>query len=428
MLVAASLADRASIDLDSTAVLAFDDGTRIPCDRFIMRTFCVVIRKLLESSAACDVDARGRTVLPVPAQDAAPYWVAVDLLHGARAVWQLGLHDAVATLRAMEFLGAAAYDLALDARLWALLCQSPLDALLEHAPRLLRNATLAAAVVRRLIKLRPVWADFVRDVLRALEAYADQQVVTAVMTYAPNFFPPALVLDWALAACHQLNMETALRLASYHGVMYHPCEVPSVLRRLAAMAEERRWTDCGGGALPAVLRMTLASLEKFDALPWAARKVHGTQVKYHDVPCASLCLVLEPGRLPRHVKLAPWLRLHLCQLDGALGLSFKPRAIDPSAASCTALQLRVMCFDSGDAPRAQHGAEAWYLFEGIGEPDGPLAWWTLDHATSCLGSFEPIVDMLRLRTARQLRLDFFFGARSVLDSPYDILQPPAKAV
>jgi len=426
MLSVSPLTDRALIEQDATAVLAFDDGTRIPCDRFVLRTYCSVLRKLLaEPTVACETDDRGRTVLPLPSQDPGPYWVATDLLHGARAAWQLGLAEVVSAMRCMEFLGCTAFDAVLDARLWALVCHAPLDSLSDHVPRLLRNPALAAATLRQLIKLRPVWQDFVRDVLRPLEPLCDPHLATTVMTYAPNFFPPALVAAWTLAACPRLTAELALRLAAYHGVMYHPCEVTAVLRLLADLTDQRRWNDEVPG-LGGLLRMALASLEKYDAMPWAARKVHGSQVKYHDVPAASVCLALETGRLPRVVRLAPWMQVRLCQRDGSFDVHFKPRRLDSSAAACTELQLRVMCFDAVDAPRARCCGEAWYTFRGIGQEDHE--WWTLQHATGTLGRPEPISDMLRLRTARQLRLDFFFGVRSVLDHPFDVSQATLAAL
>lgn len=417
-------ASRQAIEADSTAVLAFGDGTTVPCDRYIMRAFCGVINRLLDSEVTCERDDRGRTVLPVPGQEAAPFWTAVDVLHGVRGAWHLGLEEVVATLRCMEFLGVTTHDSALEGRLWALRSSAPLEGLMEHAPRLLRNKGACASVLRRLIKLRPMWADFLRDVLHPLEPYADARMITTIMLLAPNFFPPSLIVDWALRACPNLSQHKALHLASMHGVMYHPCEVPSVLRRVAELVEQRGWDEGApleGGGLAPLLRMTLASLEKYDAMPWAAQKVHGSQVKYHDVQAASVCLVLEPGRLPRHVlKMAPWLRVHVDHAGGdAVGVHVKPRSIDPASAACTSLQLRLMCFDSTDAPRASASGEVWYMFEGIGGGGAGQEWRTLDQADRVLGDVGPVEGMVRARTARLLRLDFFFGSKNMVEHPFD---------
>lgn len=435
---------REAIERDATAVLAFDDGTRIPVDRFIVRTFCGVLGRLLADSAppvqhagavagkagavaaACAVDAHGRTVLPLPAQDPGPYWLAMDLLHGARLPWQLGLGETAAVMRCLEFLGTTSYDLQLESRLWVLLAEDePLHAVLEHAPRLLRNTAVAPCLVRRLIQLRWKWADFRRDVLASLQA--DAAVVAAVMQYAPNFFPPALVLDWCLRAWPHLTPDVALRLASLHGVMYHPAEVRSVLRRVADLLEARGWDappappravpnlPGSAGLLTPLLRMTDAALDKYDCVPWPAHKVHGSLVKYHDVAAASVCVALEATpRPPRRVKLAPWLHMHA---DDARGrqLRFRPRAMDSTSTACTAVQLRVMAFDHADQLRADVAAEAWFLFAVDDD-----AWLDLDAATEERGDVVLLRDMLRAKAARLLRLDFFFGPDSVLDTPFDV--------
>lgn len=435
---------REAIERDATAVLAFDDGTRIPVDRFIVRTFCGVLGRLLADSsppvrdagavgkaavatAACAVDEHGRTVLPMPAQDPGPYWLAVDLLHGARLPWQLALGETVGVMRCLEFLGTTSYDVQLESRLWVLLADGePLSALLEHAPRLLRNTAVAPCLVRRLIQLRWAWRDFRRDVLEPLRPCADAAVVGAMMQYAPNFFPPALVLDWCLAACPHLTHDLALRLASLHGVMYHPAEVRSVLRRLAELVDARGWDSAAPvravpnlhgtpGLLAPLLRMATAALDKYDCVPWPAAKVHGSQVKFHDVAAASVCVALEPvSRPPRRVKLAPWLHMAADEARGRQ-LRFRPRAIDSTSAACTGVQLRVMAFDHADQLRADTVAEAWFLFD-VGDD----AWLDLDSATHERGDVALLRDMLRAASARQLRLDFFFGQCSVLDTPFDI--------
>lgn len=413
-----AVTSRADIDNDATAALAFDDGTHVPCDRFIMRTFCDVVRRLLDAErdgCGCGADSRGRSLLPMPGQAAEPYWVAVDVLHGARLAKDLSLADAVGTMRCMEYLGCTSYDELLDCRLWLLLCgRHPLDDIMVHAPRLLRNPALAASVVRHLIMLRPLWADFKRDVLCALSPSVDQLIAGSLVVYAPNFFPPALVVDWALEVCPHLTQEMALRLASHHGVMYHPNEVGSVLRRVAEVAEARGWAAIGapGGGLVSLLRMATTSLEKYESVPWSGNKVHGSLVKYYDTLAASVSLVLESGRPPRRLKLAPWLTLSFADPFDVLA---KPRGIDASSARCSAVQLRLMAFDSPD-PAKGRCAEAWFLFEDV---DG-LAVYSLGHAARTLGDPDAVRAMLSARTAKRVRLDFFFGARSVLDNPFDL--------
>lgn len=390
------------IDADSTAVLAFDDGTRIPCDRFIMRLFCSVVRTLLESSE-CAVDVpRGRTIIPMPGQDPGAYRLAVDLLHaGCGDVWKLDAPSVVSIMRCMAFLGCTAYDLSLDARLWTLLRDAPLETLMDHAPRFIRNPAMSAVVIRRMIKLRPRWTDFAREVLAPLESFLDPQLVAAVMAYAPNFFPPALVATWALAY-PRLSREAVLRLAAQHGVMYHPGEMPVVVRRLAEVSAG--WQD---DDLTRLLRMMVTTMEKYDTVPLSAHRVHGTLIKFHDVHMASVCASME-GRLPKGgVKMTPWLRLTFSPQFEAV---FKPRKIDELSAGCTHVQVRIMCMDKEDIVVS----ETWFVFEDVQSMQ-----YDLSHATYVVGRRDETEDAIRRNIVKRLRMDFFYGYRSVLDSPFD---------
>jgi hypothetical protein len=405
---------RADIDADSSAVLVFDDGARIPCDRFIMRSFCGVIRQLLEDPGmAFPEDDRGRTAVPIPGQPSAPFWTAVDLLHGVQGVWALPLVDVLGAMECMRYLGSGVHDSGLDARLWSLIRDDSLDAMLPHAPRLLRNPAMAGIVLRVLIQRAPLWHDFLARVLRYLEPHADTILVNAIVAYAPNFFPPPLVVDWALGACPHITQDTALRLCSQHSVMYHPGDCPAVLRRLVELSDARRWPGWFG----ALLRSVVTSMDKYDVVPLSASAAHGTVIKFHDIPMASVCLTLDGGKLPRSVRLAPWLRVGFGR-DGRVEAVFKPRKIDELSRECTALQLRVMAFDDKRDPASGACAEAWFLYEGI-NPHVHANEYSLAHATATLGDAAAVARVVGSRSGRTLRLDFFFGEHNVLHNPFD---------
>lgn len=396
---------RADIAADSTAVLAFDDGTRIPCVRFIMRAFSDVVSRLLGDGVATATDELHRTVIPVPGQEAAPYWAAVDLVHGVGVVSALDLPGVVAASACMAYLGVTVHDAALELRLWQLLRAAPLPQLLPHAPRLLRTAVTAAFAARRLVQLCPMWEGFRERVLAALEPSADGVLVDAIVAHTPNFFPPHLVVDWALSACPHLTQSHALRLASQHCSMYHPCDVPLVLRRMVAVFAARGW--CAHTAQ--FMRGMTVSLEKYDSAPTASFSAHGSVIKFHDSPTASVCLAIEPGALPRAVRATAWLRVSLAH-DGRFDISFLPRKIDTLSAACTSVQLRVMCY----SPTTGAVSEVWYLFDGVGDDR-----YTLNDARAVMGSPGHVSRALQRRGAKVVRFDFFFGTASVLDAPFD---------
>lgn len=404
---------REDVAADATAVLVFDDDSRIPCDRYIMRTFSGLIRRMLEDSA-WETGADGRVVIPVPMQPSAPFWLAIDIMHAVASPWVLSLDEVLAVSECMRYLEVVDHDGMLDARLWALLREAEdVRVVVPHASRLLRNPALAGVVMRRLIALRPLWADFAEDVLEHLRPHADTILVNAVTAYAPNFFPPPLVVGWALDVCPHLTQAKALRLASQHGVMYHPSDAPIMLRRLLDLSEAQGW----GAPLSALLRSLITALETFDSIPNTARRLHGSVVKFDGVPMASACVTVERGRLPKSLRLTPWLRLDL-EEDGRFDVCFNPRRIDDTSRDCTSVQLRVMCLDRREPWR---GAcrEAWYLFDEI-NPYVHGHTYALAQAASTLGSPSEVFRMIRdRRSAVQLRLDFYYGRCNILHNPFD---------
>ena len=388
------------IDLDSTAVLAFDDGARVPCDRYLMRLFCDVLRSMLENTV-CDQDARGRTVIPMPGQPSKPFGLAVRVLHGLSPAPCLGLEDTQSALECMAYLGATAQESVLESRLSTLLADEPLGVQMQHASRLLRNKALAGETLARLIRHKPMWIDFHIDVLMCLDA--DVAVVKAVTEHAPAFFPPLFVADWALDALTRARAaespDTVLAVVAKHGVMYHPCEAGLLARRLARVAHSSKWP----ASLTCLLGQMATSMECFESVPWRCRGAHGSQVKVEGVAMASVALVLE-GPLPRVARLSPWLRAEFCR-DGRFDLRFKPRRIDEDFAECTSVQVRAVAMDRANAPRGLY-AEAWHLFNVSDAADAGDSF-TLSHAHSRLGDIGDVFRVLREKRCRILRLDFF---------------------
>lgn len=401
--------DRSFVDADSTAVLVFDDGTRIPCDRYILRFACPVVRMLLEDCpATCAVDERGRTVIPMPAQPSSGFWDAVDILHGCRAVWALDVDRLVRVSACLDFLGAAApYRSAIDSQLWLLVKEAPFEAVAAHAARFLANASLAPLAVKLLIRHRPLWAEFRRDVLGRLQG-AGTDALSAVVHYAPNFFPPALVVCWALKELHDAaDPGIVTRLASHHAVMYHPCEVAPVAR-----AVSHRLARAAPGTSK-LLRMLVTASTTYESVPCSPTP-RGSVLMYTDAPVASVSLVFEPSHLlPVRLRAARWVKVGFGRLTKDLTVAFRPLKMDAMAAACTAMQLRVLALD--DAGNGAGIAEAWYMFA----VDDAAREHTLADAHCTLGSPEGVGDMAMGGRLRQLRLDFFYGASSVLDHPFD---------
>lgn len=398
-----------AIDEDSGAVLAFEDA-RVPVDRYIMRTFCEVMRHTLETRLF-DLDDRGRWVIPLPGQDSAKFRNAIDVLHGLKPVWYFETLPVVLELiECMEYLGATVHESALDSKLWCLVKAGDMEDIMPHLPRFLRHPLVAAEAVRKLIRLRPMWPDFLADVLRPLEASLDAKTVRAVVSYAPNFFPPAGVVWWAVNASRALpamSQDFGMKLAGQHGSMYHPFEAMGMLKMLGRFGEREGWSP----ALTGLLKNFAHSAERYDVLPASASKAHGSLIKFHTLPMASV-LVL-PEVLPRAaLRLTPWMKLTFSEA-GFFDVHFRPRRIDDDSSRCAAVQLRITCHDRSDGPQGAC-AECWYLFQVHAD-----ATYSLANAYETLGDTQAASRMVRLKPTRQLRFDFFYGVTSVLQNPFD---------
>jgi hypothetical protein len=403
------------VDADSTAVLAFDDGTRIPCDRYILRFACPVIRMLLEDCpASCAVDERGRTIIPMPAQPSGAFWDTVDVLHGCRAVCAMDVDRLVQVSACLDFLGAAApYRGAIDSQLWLLVREAPFEAVVEHAARFLANPSLAPLAVKLLIRHRPLWADFRRDVLGVLGRlhHAGTDALSSIVHYAPNFFPPAMVVCWALEELHgDAAPDVVTRMASHHAVMYHPCEVAVVARAVACRLAR------AAPSTSKLLRMLVTASTTYESVPCSSTP-RGSVLMYTDSPAASVSLVFEPTHLlPVRMRAARWVKAGFGRLTKELTVGFVPLKMDSAAAACTGMQLRVLAMD--DTGHGATIAEAWYVFA----VDDPGREHTLADAQCTLGNPEGVGDLARAGRLRQLRLDFFYAASSVLDHPFDTLR------
>lgn len=409
-------ATREDVERDANAALAFDDGTRVPCDKFVMRAFCAVVSDLL--SATQEVRDGDRVLVPVPGQDPPPFWTAVDVLHGVKAPDELDdAAEVESVLKALDFLGckpSCGAQAELSARLWQLVAaESDLDAILDHAPRLLRVPGYAGPLVAALTRRRPVWLDFLRDVLLGIEerGQLDARDVCLLVQHAQGFFPPALPLRWALTerVTPRLVPDDAARLACQSGEMFHPCELPGVLRFLRSTFRARQ-LDSEGRALP-LLDLVLRAVQRYEAVPLSANRVHGSFISFDKTgsgaPCDSACACFPPARrLPGAIRLARWLRASFEDEEGALAAAYDVRfdARRVGVGGHRTLELRVSC-TSG--PREDAFAEAWYAFCAPAG-GGVLGMCSLADARHSFGSPGSVAALLAQRgSQRLLRLDFF---------------------
>lgn len=419
-------ASPAMLDELSDLVFVCAGGVEIPATRFNCLATCEVLRNLKEDVGFAGPDARGRAVVPLHGIEPEPVRAAVDLLHGVRLVSQMSSEDLDVAFRGVDVLGLDVLLPSLTERLWALLSPATrCEDILPHLPRLLRDEHSRLEAVTRLVQLEPLWTHFHAKVFPHLAK--DAALAPWLLTRLSKLFPAnrvALALLEALQARGGSADDAARLLAGGGGMLYHPTEVPALLRSVAAC------TGASEGPRGLCLSMMQALID-YDPTPTSATHVHGSILLFDKTPHASALVLLEPSPrgVARHrrVRASSWLQLELTpHEDGGvdLDLLFRLGPLLPHRRAAD-VQLRVLCDRESARPAAgPPEAEAWYVFDGVPTRGAARR---LDQAVLRMGS-TPATVRRALREiprgnpgselARAVRVDVFFGPHSVLQRPF----------
>ena len=383
----------------SDVVLRLDDGTDVDCVKYALLTTCDVLRFLTED-VTLPRDARGREVVPLPGIDVDAVRLSADLLHNVQNAADLGKAEVVAALRGMDLLGCRVHTPELHARLWHWLSEeNDLATLLDHAPRLLMDAKHQTRMMNRLVKLRLLWEDFVRDVLDALPL--SHGLITVFLSHLTRFYPASGVLAALLERLPHPTADKVIALCSRHGCYYHPSEVENVLETLnKTMAKHA----LDSPVLP-LARSLLHAMNTFHPLPLTASRAHGSVVLFEAPMVSVLMLVNSESRKPLIVRVNNWLRVNIDLESGTMDASFVlSRFADNGTSS---VQLRITCTPA-DGPQT----EVWYTFEVAARS----AWTSLSESILCYGHTSR--QKVALQSVSQMRMDFFFDTQhSALSNP-----------
>lgn len=373
-------------------------GEDIPCVRFNLMAACDIVRFLAED-VDLDRDRRGRVVVPMPELDARTAHVTLDLLHGVAGAADLDRADTERGLRGMDYLGSSVLVPTLLARLWHWIRDADLPEIIGHAGRLILDPAQQPLVMRRLVVLRPLWHDFLAEVVDAVEM--DFDIARAIVTHLARFYPASTVLRAVLARLPHPTADKVVALCSMHGCYYHPAEVPDALTAM-------RHTLARHGLESPVVGLCgtlLEALGTYHVAPLSAARVSGSVILY-EAPTVSVLLTVEPEcRKPIIVRATSWLRVNVDCESGTMDTSFLLARIDDHGSRQA--QLRVTC-------ESQRGAssEMWYMFEDV---DGG-SWTSLSQCASSFG--QGALQMGALHDPKRLRFDLFFDARrNVLERP-----------
>lgn len=386
-------------------VLRLSDGTDVPCVRYNMMAACEIVRFLAED-VSLDKDAAGRVVVPLPGIDAPSVRVTVDLLHGICAASDVSRDDAKRALRGMDVLGSQVLVPLLHARLWHWIQYDALGELLPYVPRLAAEAKVQVPLMRRLVGMRPQWADFKVEVLSRLSV--DFELARVLLCHMVRFFPASTALAAVVDCLQHPTADKILALAGEHGSYYHPGEVRDVMTVLERALE----AHCPESPALGLARTTLGALSTYRTLPLAAAKVHGTVLLFEE-PTVSVLLTFETGsQRPIFVRATSWLRVNVDRESGTMDISFLLSRVD-NTGDVRDVQLRVLCWSEDvECGTSDISSEVWYEFAGV----DTHAWTSLSQAA---GTSEHQGQVAALQQPRRMRLDFFYDTRhSALDRPF----------
>ena len=395
-------------------VLRCSDGRCIPCVRYYCLASCEVISHVAEDTEL-PKDERGRCIVPFPNVDSSDLALAVEVVHGARAVGTLDSTTAPAALRGLQALGHTALSLIMMEQLWCVVCGGSFVEVQPHINELLHTESVRHKVLKKLAELLPTWPEFSSKVLGAVSM--DAELASYLLRMLARFFPAGplfrRVLD--LLPISVLDSRTALSLFAgpMNASSYHPSEVVDVLDALARTFQlglatsPARWDV----SLLDFMRGLLTAGQVFDVAPHVANSMHGSIVLLERTPTASMLLLVHEKKGVVNRKMAPWISLHIDWATGVVDARITMSKLDDVGRSVQRCQARLSVYGGEDG----RSGELWYVIDPV-HPQ--LTFSLVDDGRYGAGCVETFRSLARDGSSDRLRVDLFYGEHSVLEKAF----------
>ena len=218
-----------------------------------------------------------------------------------------------------------------------------------------------------------------------------------------------------LVPCPGLAMGDALSLfaEATNAPAYHPAEAMDAVAALAGLIAARRWDPTAAAFLDGLRVAT----QVYDVTPHSATALHGSLVLLERTPTASMLLEVMPearrrARVTR--KMAPWLWLWVDWGTGEVNARVTLSRVDDAGRRASACQVRLTAYARDGECR-----ELWYAAPGVPIAHALREFVLLEHGRLALGCQESFRGLVRHGggALARLRVDVFYGQRSVLDRP-----------
>lgn len=395
----------------------------IPICMYSTLSACTVLRELWESATPNEED--GKTIFPTPGVSSRCIRVAMELVHGVLIPEVAAFDDVRDAFAGCAYLGCAAYDTRLLARLWTLIRMAPLDSpiLRENARRLLENPLYRRQCLERVASAMPLWTTF-RAFAREELAPMEPDLARFLALTLIQFYPPVEVVRFFLTEPGVVATLTPELLADIvggaaEGAYYHPAEAVQVLRAATCAMEARGWNP----SITRMHRMILEAHSDVEIVPSSLASIQGTTFTFDSNSCRSALLSFGKGRLTRRrcVNVTPWLLVTLDPRSGVVDAWIYPGKMEWHARISKEFQVRLTATRSWlpagyrEDRRIEEVWWSWSNMDVISAPGTLLSTFSEDAVHGDTAELEACV---RSGIA-SLRIDIFYHKRnSILNKPF----------
>jgi hypothetical protein len=346
----------------------------------------------------------------------------LDLMHSNETIYTIGecpqhiLH----VIEAAEYLGCPeGMRTQLVEHLWSVVGEDP--CIIKNNARLfVHEPSLTKDVLTQLFLTWPSWEYWKVNVIKCLDL--DATSFRRVALLLAFVFPAADVFRTCLEACRQSHLVLATVIETYTrlAVYMHPLEIADTMTVLSNYMRQHGHESIYMDALEA----TKNALCVYYTVPSSVADAYGTTIMFERRDVVSCCILLESNsRKSISRRIDRWGTLAIDRRVNTLSFKIDPYLIDPQARIQTSfgrvrtVHIRLLI----SHPRLARGSDVWFEYSIADIPNDIWLPRPLEptNATSIRGDFDAVQVFLGLRGSLVLRVDVFYGIKSVFTEPFD---------
>jgi hypothetical protein len=402
-----------------------------PCSKYICGRLSSLLRSLLEIQDEGIDEHRDEGGLPVYDKITLPdnerlhvdaLETVLNLMHSNENVYNLDdcPKFLVQVIDSADYLGCPeGMRTQLVEQLWAVTFDDPI-AIQANLSLFVHESILTKDVLTQLFFMWPHWGYWKTHLLKhmGLDATSFRRVALLLAFV----FPASDVFRACLEACRHSNLVLAMVVETYTrlAVYMHPMEIADTMTILSNYMRQHGHESIYIDALEA----TKNALSVYYTVPSSVADAYGTTIMFERRDVVSCCILLE-GTTRKHIlrRIDRWGTVMIDRNVNTLSFKVDPYLIDAQARIQTTfgrvrtVHIRLLI----SHPRHARSTDVWFEYSIVNSPNTiwlprPLE---ATNATCIRGDFDEVQAFLGTRGILTLRLDVFYGMKSVFDEPFD---------